>query len=200
MIDLFIKIKIMFPARPPRYFYPGEQDYINPAYCNIEACAPLCPNETRIWVFRGDGIVATGIKNALVEEGNIDLFQKVDESFHKYMQRDNRYGHPSLAIPEGEYDGAVYYAGWLCQRQDHIQVLLQSGRFFDRSLSDRCKQLFETYVAGQFIRSYGDQDVIFYDCTKMESLVDFFSGPFPKTRVGRIYNRAVIEAELTQPQ
>jgi len=181
-----------FPKVYARYDYPGEEG-INPAYSDIERCEPLCPDEKRIWALRGDGTLATGIKNICVRKGNTDLFQKVEDTLHKYVDKTNRYGHPSLALPEGTYDGSVHYAGWLCNRSDHLQVFLLSGRFHNKMLSEEQRDIIEAYVAGKFINAYGQDRVVFYDQIGDERLDIFLAGPFPKDRPCRTYTQDSIK-------
>jgi|GEM_PF-2788062 len=187
---LFSEIRT-FPKVYARYDYAGEGG-INPAYTDIERCEPLCPGEKRIWVLRGDGTLATGIKNVCVREGNTDLFQKVEGAFHKYLDKTNRYGHPSLALPEETYDGSVHYAGWLCNR-DQIEVFLQSGRFHNEMLTDEQRNTIEAHVAEKFIKAYGKESVVFYDRNDNEMLTNFLAGPFPPDRPCRVYTKDSIK-------
>lgn len=175
-----------FPKVHATYGYEGEGG-INPAYCDIDTCIPLCPDEKRIWVLRGDGILATGIKNVCVYEGNTSIFDKIEETAHTYLDSKNRYGHPSLAVPDTTYDGSVYLAGWLCERHDHLQIFLQSGRFHNNSLSAVERNILESHVAYKFIQTYRTERVIFYDRIGEETLTLFLAGPFSTERPSRIY-------------
>jgi hypothetical protein len=47
--NLFKEIIKDYPKVLPAYAYSYEKS-INPAYCDIDNCAPLCPNEKKIWV------------------------------------------------------------------------------------------------------------------------------------------------------
>lgn len=175
-----------YPITHATYGYTGEGG-INPAYCDIDACSPLCPDEKRIWALRGDGILATGIKNVCVGEGNTSIFHKIDETAHPYLDQKNRYGHPSLAVPETTYDGSVYMAGWLCERSDHLQIFLQSGRFHNEKLSPNQRNFLESHIAYKFIQAYRSKRVIFYDRIGDEMLTRFLAGPFPIDRPSRTY-------------
>lgn len=182
------------------YGYEGEQG-INPIYCDIDACQPLYLDEKRIWALRGDGILATGIKNVCVGEGNTDLWKKVDKSAHVYLEKTNRYGHPSLAVPDGEYDGSVHYAGWVCRRVNHLQVFLQSGRYRVETLfSEAERESIETYIAFKFMDIYQQEKVLFYDRIGEELLTDFLKGPFDQARPCRTYTWETIEKNLKRSE
>ena len=118
--------------------------------------------EKRIWALRSDFILATGIKNAYKEEhGYNGLAESLDKLVHKHVDWKNRYGHPSLTLPEGKYDGSAYYAGYLCQHSDYLQVYLCSGRFDRTDLNEEATAKLETYIAEIFWAQYGEQDIQF---------------------------------------
>lgn len=189
------RIEKIIPLKS-RYQYDNEKS-INPAYTDIESSNYLCLDEKRIFVLRSDFILATGIKNVCINEGNTDIFQKTDAILHPYINKNDRYGHPSLAQIDGSYDGSVYYAGWLCQRLDHIKVFLQSGRFHHPNLTDLEKMDIEFYIAYQFMKHYGRQDIIFYDCDENEKLTLFLSDQLPKDKPHRIYKPTMLDITLS---
>lgn len=156
----FIQTQIA-PVKP-KYSYPGEES-INPAFQNIEQVSyPLQALEKRIWVLRSDLQLVTGVKNAYGKEygyqGLADTFSK---SSLKFLNPKDRYGHPSLTIPEGDYDGSAFYAGYLCQRQGYLQVYLASGRFDRNDLDQQQVAVLEAYIAAQFQSAYGQQEIVF---------------------------------------
>jgi hypothetical protein len=155
----------------PLYSYPGEQS-INPAYQDIsDVRCPLKKSEKRIWVLRSDFILATGVKNSNSEYG-YKPFTVFDEAVQqdpgKYLSLSDRFGHPSIAYREGEYDGSVYYAGWVVQRADHLVVYLCSGRFERDDLSNQQIKTLEMYIAKEFLSAYGEQDIRFYDLNRLQ--------------------------------
>jgi hypothetical protein len=157
-------IKHNIPPVKPQYTYDKESG-INPAYQNISQFKQrqfLLHNEKRIWVLRSDFILATGVKNAYQQEyGYNGLADTFDESLHPFLNWENRYGHPSLALAEDEYDGFAYYAGFLCQRTNFLQVYLSSGRFERKDLSAEQTHRLECYIAALFQDTYGVQDIVF---------------------------------------
>jgi hypothetical protein len=189
------RIEKIIPVKP-RYQYDDEKS-INPAYTDIESSGHLCLDEKRIFVLRSDFILATGIKNVCVNEGNTDIFRKTDAVVHQYINKKDRYGHPSLTQVASSYDGSVYYAGWLCQRLNHIKVFLQSGRFHHSNLTDLEKMDIEFYIAYQFMRYYGAQDIIFYDCDENEKLTLFLADQLPKNKPHRIYKPSMLNTALS---
>lgn len=135
------------PKVTPSYFHPGEIGGFNPTYENIEACSRLATHQKRIWVLRGDLILALGIKNLHADKGNTSLYEKIGPDMHQYLNPTDRYGHPSLAVPERGYDGSVYYAGWLIQFHDHIELILHSGRFQNTFLTIDQRNNIERFIS-----------------------------------------------------
>ncbi|KTC81650.1 hypothetical protein [Legionella brunensis] len=182
--------KYIAPIKP-KYKYDNE-GCINPAFENIEQIKfPLKPLEKRIWVLRTDFILATGVKNAYQEEyGYFGLKDTFNETLHTFLNPRDRYGHPSLTIPEQEYDGSVFYAGYLCQRQGFLQAYLVSGRFDRKDLSDEQTQVLEAYIASLLQTAYGQQPIVFDygdpDNTNYHKIF-FGNGIFAKTNPQRIY-------------
>lgn len=183
----------------PTYRHEGEES-INPAYTDIENCMPLCLDEKRIFVLRGDFILATGIKNVCVWEGNTDIFSVTDPMVHHHINRKDRYGHPSLAVPDvgTGYDGSVYYAGWLCQRNGHIKIFLQSGRFHKHDMTESQKLDIELFIVYQFMKSYGKQNIFIYDCDPDEKLSLFLADQLPSDKVYRLYTPTMLDALLAE--
>lgn len=187
-----------FPKIYPAYEYKGEGG-INPAYLDLEHAYPLCLNEKRIWAFRTDMVVATGIKNAYEGlDGYTSLKSKIDSKSHKFVNWENRSGHPTLALPEDKYDGSVFYAGFLCQRSEHIQVLLQSGRFGKHTLSKKQQKKIETYLALKFMSAYGVSKVEFIDYKDPDDFYHYISDQdFPSSST-RTYTTTSIALEAAQ--
>lgn len=188
--SLFIdQIKSM-PSTAPKYYNLNEVG-INPVYEDSEHCTELCLHEKKIWALRTDLILAMGIKNGAVRYGNTNIFDRVDPSMHEWIARNNRYGHPSLAISEGAYDGTVYYAGWLRKNQNHIEIFLSSGRFQNTQLTIEQREILEAYVAYKLMLAYGEQDIVFFDWSvekNDEEFPLFVQGkPFSHDKKRRIY-------------
>jgi ankyrin repeat protein len=146
---------------------------------------------------RGDLIVSTGIKNAYIECGNSDICALIDPSMQDYLDPRDRYGHPSLAIPENHFNGSTYYAGWIYKHTNHIKVYLHSGRYQNKALSELQRADIELYLAMKFMQAFGDQDICFYDSDfSVDELVLFLKGrSFRTEKSGRTYSRAIIENE-----
>jgi hypothetical protein len=112
-------------------------------------------------------LLATGIKNAEVEEGNTPMSAALVST--DGINPANRYGHPTLAMPEkavGEYkgyDGKVYYAGWVAQRAKYLEVYVYTGRCPNYLLSEFQKRCLELHIAIEFRKVYGEQDFLFVD-------------------------------------
>lgn len=107
---------------------------------------------------------------------------------HDQIQPHNRYGHPSLAMPEGAYDGTVYYAGWLRKSANHIEVFLSSGRFQNGQLTMEQREIIEAYIANKFILAYGVQHIVFFDLIADKEFPPFVQCiPFPYDKKRRIY-------------
>ncbi|MEO8400281.1 MAG: hypothetical protein ABI597_00610 [Gammaproteobacteria bacterium] len=193
IIENFPSIKI-----PPHQYHQAE-DCMNPAYLAIEdVVCPLRLNEKRIWALCTNMTLATGVKNAEVKQGNTPMDKVVHVT--KELNEKNRYGHPSLAIPEKttDYDGSVYYAGWVTQRANNLVVYLHSGRYKNRVLTLFQKQCLEIYIGIEFLQAYGEQDIIFYDkIHKHRGLFDFFLSDKPfDTRheeIARTYSPSLFE-------
>lgn len=192
------RIKKIKPIKAT-YRHDGEQS-INPAYTDIASSLPLCMHEKRIFVFRSDLILATGIKNVCVWEGNTDLFAISDPATHGYIDKKDRYGHPSLAMPDPDsgYDGSVYYAGWVCQRENHLKIFLQSGRYHQHEMNELQKSDVELYIVHQFMKSYGRQDILIYDCEEDEKLTLFLTDKFPAEKAYRVYTPEILDAVLAK--
>lgn len=189
-------IKKYIPPVKPKYNYPGE-GCINPGYENIAGVRyPLRFQEKRIWALRSDFILATGVKNAYQSEyGYTGLKDSFSESVHTFLNWKDRYGHPSLTLAEGDYDGSAFYAGYICQRKGYLQVYLVSGRFERTDLSTEQARILEAYIASQFQAAYGDQDIVFDfgDSNVPQYHATFFSnGLFDSSNPQRRYNKLTI--------
>lgn len=145
-----------------KYSYPNESK-INPAYQDIASVTrPLSLGEKRIWVLRSDFILALGVKNAYEKEyGYRGFMECFCPKMYSFLDLNDRYGHPSLTLSEGTYDGGVYYAGYICQRELFLQVYLVSGRFERFDLNPQQLSILETYIALQFRAIFGLQDIVF---------------------------------------
>lgn len=120
-------------------------------------------------VLREDGVLATGIKN----RSSHFLRSKIEESVYKYVNWNDRYGHPSLA--EGK---KVYAAGHLCQRKGRLDVALYSGRYHRNDLSIEQIILLEQHCAAILLEAYSiQQSIYFYEISENEEEAegDFFS-------------------------
>jgi hypothetical protein len=184
----------------PKYCYPDE-NCINPGYQESTSVQyPLHANEKRIWVLRSDFILATGVKNAYEKEYGYKGFkQSFSETLHSFVNWKDRYGHPSLTLPEGDYDGSAFYAGYICQREGYLQVYLVSGRFERDDLNEEQIRILEAYIAAQFQTVYGHQDIVFdYGNSNIPSYhAAFFShGRFDKTNPQRRYDQSSIQEIL----
>jgi hypothetical protein len=189
-------IKENIPAIKPKYRYPNEGS-INPGYQDITSIRhPLRPQDIRIWVLRSDFILATGVKNAYEKEHGYTGFKdSFSQSLYSFLNWNDRYGHPSLTLPEGDYDGSAFYAGYICQRNGYLQVYLVSGRFERTDLNEEQTSLLEAYIASQFQTVYGNQDIVFdYGNSEIPSYhATFFNGgSFAKNNPQRRYNQSLI--------
>lgn len=175
-----------------------SEGLINPCYCTIDDESPFRPNEKKIWVLRHDLTVATGIKNVgQSERGRNTTFQSqlakdlVDKGV-VFRPVNDRYGHPSIAFTDKIDDARAYYAGWLSQRDDHIQVYLWSGRFNRHDLSPVKQILVELYITTQLMK-LGNSPVYFHDAesnraVRRERLEQFLNDqPFPDDAPRRVY-------------
>jgi len=184
---MFVNLVKEVPKVLPSYTYLSEKS-INPTYCDIEHCLPLCPHEKKIWVLRGDLILAVGNKNAYLDEGNTNIRDVIDSSCYHYVNHSDRYGHVSLAWPEYDYDGAVYYAGWLYQHADQLSVFIYTGRYHNLEITDVQKVTLEQYISLQFIKAFGAQPIVFFDWEANAEIETYLRGdPFPVNKRKRTY-------------
>jgi hypothetical protein len=177
-----------YPKKKAKNLYDNENG-INPAYCNLASdVCPIPVGENRIWALRGDLILATGIKNCYHSEGATSIVDKIDRQSIPFFQVNNRYGHPSLAAPElkNDYDGSVYYAGWLYQQPDCLQIYLWSGRYRNRKLTIEQRTHMEAYIAKKLQEAYGDQQIMFFDWVNMEESEYFLAGELSKIKEPRV--------------
>ncbi len=191
-------INELIPRVKPHYSYEGEYS-TNPAYQDItDVRIPLAVEDRRIWALRTDFILATGIKNAYHEYGLNELAQAFDEKNLDFLNLNDRYGHPSLATPELNYDGSTFYAGWIRQRSDYLEIYNFSGRF-NQKLPLKNQMLLEAYAAKEFIAAYGNQPVHLYDAADLksghENLLSIFlkNKNFSKNKECRIYTPESLE-------
>ncbi|CEK09990.1 hypothetical protein [Legionella hackeliae] len=201
-LEFFLRAYIRLKISPvsAKYSYPNETS-INPAFQRIEDIEfPLALNEKRLFALRSDLVLATGIKNAYQEYGYSGLSTAIESKNHHLINWEDRYGHPSLAFSDNQYDGRVFYAGFICQRATHLEIFLSSGRFnrFDRTkeeiqpLTSEQRTILESYLTLKFTRVYGSQSLYFYDTQPgqqddEDSALFFSDLPFPKTKCPRIY-------------
>lgn len=201
LIEEHIKL---FPKVYPTHKHESEEGGINPLYSDIEHCDPLCGDEKIIWVLRGDLTLAVGIKNAAeyINAGSTNIADKVDESMHCYINFKDRYGHPSLAMPENDYDGSVYIGGWLRVYQGRIDVYLLSGRYDNPGLTPSQKQCLEQYLSIKFRSAYGEYNVVFWDWDNNEEIFLFVGNQdFPSEKTKRVYLKQSLSLwSLFQPQ
>lgn len=113
-----------------------------------------------------------------------------------------------MAIADSQFDGQVFYAGFICQRKDSLEVFLSSGRFNREfrlaeniaSLSSKQTTILESYLALKFTQVFGKQPVRFYDTTSgkqddEDSALFFKDKPFPTHKLCRVYNEeSILEA------
>lgn len=185
----------------PKYSYPNEKN-INPAYQDIRYVeCPLQLFEKKIWLLRTDWILVLGAKNAYKKEyGYTGFAETFSKTLHRFLDWDDRYGHPSLALPTDTYDGGVFYAGYICQRPEGLQVYLASGRYDRNDLTKEQTSILEAYIAAQFQVAYGKQDIFFDYANPDDSFyhTTFFShGIFPKTNPQRRYTQSLIRDILS---
>lgn len=148
----------------PAYIRQNESA-MNPAYQDITATRDkLFLNEKKIWLFRSDMIVAVGNKNAYwINFAENGLADAIDTKLHRYINWEDRYGHPSLAFEYPGYRSGAFYAGLLAQRNGHLEIFTSSGRYFRTDLDEKSKKMIEAYLAYVFQQTYGKQPVIFVD-------------------------------------
>jgi hypothetical protein len=181
----------------PSDLYSNESNF-NPAYQDIATLScELHENQKKIWVFRTDGIIAIGNKNAnWVSFAENSLSEAIDHSMHKYIDWSDRYGHPSLAYPYPGYDGSVYYAGLLAQRNGYLEIYLSSGRYNRHDLGETDIKILEFYIAHQFQIAFGNQPVYFIDSPSdnyYESSHFYHNKPLPEYCERRAYSHEEIQ-------
>ena len=181
----------------PKYRRDDEKG-INPVYQDLSTVQrALELNQKIIWLLRSDGVLAIGIKNSYsICFGEQELAISVPENLREFIDWDDRYGHPSLALPQENYDGSALYGGYLCQRNDYLQVFTSSGRYFRDDLSDKQKSVLEAYISLRFQQAYGEQDVVFFEGPYKDyyELSYFFSDrPLPRYLKNRRYTVESIE-------
>lgn len=146
----------------PKYIRDNENE-INPCFQMLEdRNKTLTLNQKIIWLFRNDGALVTGVKNAYwISFGENELAEAVNAGSHKHINWDDRFGHTSL-VPAGvSPDRSAYYGGYICQRSNHLQVFTSSGRYYRDDLSDAAKKTLEAYLTLRFQSVFGEQNVIF---------------------------------------
>lgn len=90
-------------------------------------------------------------KNAYEKEyGYTGFKNSFSKSLHSFLNWNDRYGHPSLTLPEGDYDGSVFYAGYICQRKGYLQVYLVSGRFERNDLNEEQTRILKPILLPSF--------------------------------------------------
>ncbi len=195
----------VFPA-----YTRTNESAINPVYqdiCNVSH--PLQKNEKKIWLLRSDFILSVGNKNGFWTTFNDHgLSDTIDKSLHRYVNWEDRYGHPSLAVRHHGYDGSAYYGGYLAQREDCLEIYLFSGRYDRSDLEDDEQAMLEVYIACRLRTAYGEQPVVFIDAAmyddKPDSLDHFALSlflrdkPLPEQCARRIYEADTIQAVLNR--
>ena len=148
--------------------------------------------------------ITFGVKNAYQESwGYHGLVETIDPENHCYIDWEDRIGHPSLAIPDHDYDGSVYYAGHLAQRDGYLEVLDTSGRFERLDLTDDQLNKIEAFIALRLQQMLGDQKVSFmvntrHTFAKFHTLSLFYSDkPLPKDTQRREYTSEKIASILS---
>ncbi len=205
MIEAYIRENI----RPTSPAYARENELsINPAYQPIdEIYCPLKINQKKIWLLRADFILALGNKNSnwtcFKETG---LHEAIAPELHSYINWDDRYGHPSLALPHNGYDGSVFYGGYLAQRTEVLEVFMFSGRYHRNDLGDHKKKILESYIAYHFQNAFGNQPVVFIEAItfgngpaaldNFELSIFYSDNPLPDYCAKRLYDRNEIMRTL----
>ena len=159
---------------PITALYKRDNEFsINPSYQNIEVISKeLALDQKKIWLLRADLILAVGNKNSnWVYFGDTDLATSLGEEAHSYLNWEDRYGHPSLAVPHPGYDGSVYYGGYLAQRHDYLEIYTFSGRFFRQDLDEYQQAILEAYIVRQLQMAYGMQKVVFIDAVAFSKTI-----------------------------
>lgn len=193
-----------FPKVYPAYKHASETGGINPLYSEIEHCPALLRGEKIIWILRCDLILAVGIKHDRVyaKAGNTNLRNKIDKLNYPYVDFDIRYGHPSLALPENDYDGSAYLGGWLRIHRGRIDVYLLSGRYKNVALTSLQQKCLEEYLTIKFRLAYGEHDVVFWDHDNDEEIFLFIGNQnFPVEKTRREYlTQNLSSFSIFQPQ
>lgn len=195
---------------PVSALYTRENEWsINPTYQNSDAIVKsLEIDQKKIWLLRSDFILAVGNKNSNWTNFNdTELPDAIEEDLHRYVNWDDRYGHPSLATPHSEFDGSAFYGGYLAQREGYIEIYTFSGRYHRQDLDAKDKAILEAYIALHFQHAYGNQPVIFIDAVASESAdLDNFelsmfinNHPLPDYCIRRIYQNEHIQSILVTP-
>jgi hypothetical protein len=192
----------------PNYSYVGEVG-INPFYESLETGYgyKLCPGIKKIWALRGDSILATGIKNGRYNR-NIAEYRGLPEvmddckEYSVGLNREvmannlltNRYGHPSLAVPEGSYTGGAYAGGWVYQNETGVYVMYHCGRFNNRARDP----IIEKFLAFKFMTAYSEaKQIIFIDgANNMDDFFSYYAEKLPANHPRRVYPVAAIEREI----
>lgn len=186
----------------PAYVRPNETG-INPAYQDTASVkSGLYLNQKKIWLLRGDGIVAIGNKNAywtnFSENG---LSEAISPELHRYVNWEDRFGHPSLACPHPGYTGSAFYGGLLAQRTDCLDVYTSSGRYYRNDLSENHKAILEAFLANEFQQTFGEQRIVFMDAPSyldyFECSFFYFDKPLPAYCARRMYDFSKIENILS---
>lgn len=161
-------IEPIFPA-----YIRSNETGINPAYQDITATRDkLFLHEKKIWLLRSDMILAVGNKNAYwVNFDEKGLSDAIDSKLHHYINWEDRYGHPSLAVAYPGYQSGAFYAGLLAQRNGCLEVFTSSGRYHRGDLTVEDKTIIEAYVTYYFQKAYGRQPIVFIDSLSNE---DYF--------------------------
>ena len=202
-------IRENIPPTSPAYIRENELS-INPAYQPIdEIYCPLKINQKKIWLLRSDFILVLGNKNSnwtcFKETG---LYEAIEPELHSYINWDDRYGHPSLALPHNGYDGSVFYGGYIAQRTNFLEIFMFSGRYHRHDLDDHKKKILESYIAYHFQNAFGNQPVIFIEAItfgngpaaldNFELSIFYSDNPLPAYCTRRRYDRNEIMTTLTQ--
>lgn len=153
------------------YAREDEAGLLNPAFENISEGfhCPLNFGDKRIWALRSDGILATGIKRSYSPTYFNSAFSVSSDYLNKL---DHRFGHPSLTIPSGNYDGKVLVAGWLFQKQGYIVCINWSGRYCRQDLGESTQAKLRNYLNDTFLHAYGQQPIVYIegDCEDTDLL------------------------------
>jgi hypothetical protein len=149
--------------------YP-EGNGINPGYCDLEHAISLCEDEKRIWLLRGDPdlTIALGIKNDQkdgIKRNGLYTSHFINSSFSEAYFDQFHYGHPTLAMPEGTYDGCGYYGGWIRQHTGSLEILLSTGRFKTPDINPKSREAVEKHIARRMLAKFNSKNILFIDFT-----------------------------------